>query len=132
MNEHDIRFMQRALELARKGVGLTSPNPTVGCVIVHNGQIVGEGFHQYDKRDHAEIVALKAAGERARGATAYVTLEPCNHFGRTGPCTEALINAGISRVVAAAQDPNPKVAGRGSDVLPSAGGSGDTRACATQ
>ena len=89
MNEHDIRFIERALELARKGVGLASPNPTVGCVIVgngvHGGQIVGEGFHQYDRRDHAEIVALKTAGERARGATAYVTLEPCNTTGRTGP-----------------------------------------------
>jgi diaminohydroxyphosphoribosylaminopyrimidine deaminase/5-amino-6-(5-phosphoribosylamino)uracil reductase len=117
MNEHDIRFMQRALELARKGVGLSSPNPTVGCVIVHNGQIVGEGFHHYDKLDHAEIVTLKAAGEKARGATAYVTLEPCNITGRTGPCTAALIGAGISRVVAAAQDPNPKVAGRGLEAL---------------
>jgi diaminohydroxyphosphoribosylaminopyrimidine deaminase / 5-amino-6-(5-phosphoribosylamino)uracil reductase len=121
MNEHDIRFMQRALELARKGIGLASPNPTVGCVVVgngaQNGQIVGEGFHQYDWRDHAEIVALKTAGERARGATAYVTLEPCNIGGRTGPCTEALIKAGIARVVAATQDPNPKVAGRGFDAL---------------
>src|SRR5258707_13713565 len=106
MNEHDIRFMQRALELARKGVGLTNPNPTVGCVIVHNGQIVGEGFHQYDSRGHAEIVALKAAGEKTRGATAYVTLEPCNNIGRTGPCTVALLDAGISRVVSATRDPN--------------------------
>jgi diaminohydroxyphosphoribosylaminopyrimidine deaminase/5-amino-6-(5-phosphoribosylamino)uracil reductase len=117
MNEHDIRFMQRALELARNGVGLASPNPTVGCVIVRNAQIVGEGFHQYDKRDHAEIVALKTAVEKARGATTYVTLEPCNITGRTGPCTAALIGAGISRVVAAAQDPNPKVAGRGLKAL---------------
>jgi diaminohydroxyphosphoribosylaminopyrimidine deaminase/5-amino-6-(5-phosphoribosylamino)uracil reductase len=121
MSEHDIRFMQHALELARKGVGLASPNPTVGCVIVHNGQIVGEGFHQYDKRDHAEIVALKTAGEKVRGATAYVTLEPCNTTGRTGPCTTALLNAGISRVVAATQDPNPKVAGRGLEALRAAG-----------
>src|SRR5712671_7299730 len=117
MNEHDIRFMQRALKLARKGVGLTSPNPTVGCVIVHNGQIVGEGYHQYDSRDHAEIVALKAAGEKARGATAYVTLEPCNITGRTGPCTEAIIAAGIRRVVAAMQDPNPATSGRGFERL---------------
>src|SRR5246500_1398950 len=121
MNEHDIRFMQHALELARKGVGLASPNPTVGCVIVHNGQIVGEGFHQYDKRDHAEIVALKTAVEKARGATIYVTLEPCSITGRTGPCTAALIGAGISRVVAATQDPNPKVAGRGLEALRAAG-----------
>jgi diaminohydroxyphosphoribosylaminopyrimidine deaminase/5-amino-6-(5-phosphoribosylamino)uracil reductase len=129
MNEHDIRFMQRALELARKGVGLASSNPTVGCVIVHNGQIVGEGFHQYDKRDHAEIVALKMAGEKARGATAYVTLEPCNITGRTGPCTAALLNAGISGVVAATQDPNPKVVGRGLDALRAAGVSVDTGVC---
>src|SRR5437588_9935006 len=109
--------MQHALALARKGIGLVSPNPVVGCVIVREGQIVGEGFHQYDWRDHAEIVALKTAGERARGATAYVTLEPCNTTGRTGPCAQALVKAGIARVVAATQDPNPKVAGRGFDVL---------------
>ena len=129
MNEHDIRFMQRALELARNGVGLASPNPTVGCVIVHNGQIVGEGFHLYDKRDHAEIVALKTAGEKAHGATAYVTLEPCNISGRTGPCTAALISAGISRVVAATQDPNPKIAGRGLEMLRAAGTIADFGVC---
>src|SRR5262249_28112284 len=120
MNDHDIRFMQRALELARKGVGLASPNPTVGCVVVNNGLVVGEGFHQYDWVDHAEIVALKAAGEKARGATAYVTLEPCNHTGRTGPCTQGLINAGVARVVAAIRDPNRKVAGGGLEMLRSA------------
>jgi diaminohydroxyphosphoribosylaminopyrimidine deaminase / 5-amino-6-(5-phosphoribosylamino)uracil reductase len=113
VNEHDIRFMQHALELARKGTGLASPNPTVGCVIVRDGQIVGESFHQYEWRDHAEIVALKSAGERARGATLYVTLEPCNHTGRTGPCTEAIIGAGVHRVVAAMEDPNPINSGRG-------------------
>jgi diaminohydroxyphosphoribosylaminopyrimidine deaminase/5-amino-6-(5-phosphoribosylamino)uracil reductase len=129
MNEHDIRFMQRALELARHGVGFSSPNPTVGCVIVHGSQIVGEGFHQYDERNHAEIVALKMAGERARGASAYATLEPCNITGRTGPCTTALIDAGVSRVVAATQDPNPKVAGRGLDALRAAGVSVDTGVC---
>lgn len=117
MNDHDIRFMQRALDLARKGVGLASPNPAVGCVIVNNGYIVGEGFHQYDWREHAEIVALKTAGEKAWAATAYVTLEPCNFTGRTGPCTQALVNAGIARVVAATRDPNPKVSGRGLDAL---------------
>ena len=121
MNEHDIRFMQRALELARNGIGLASPNPTVGCVIVsgenHKAQIIGEGFHRYDSRDHAEIVALRNAGDRSRGATAYVTLEPCNVTGRTGPCAEALLKAGIVRVVAATQDPNPKVAGRGLEAL---------------
>src|SRR5207244_13617526 len=83
-SSHDQHFMQHALALARKGVGLASPNPMVGCVIVREGQIVGEGFHQYEWRDHAEIVALKSAGEKARGATLYVTLEPCNHTGRTG------------------------------------------------
>src|SRR5215831_11007894 len=113
--------MQRALELARKGVGLASPNPTVGCVIVRDGQIVGEGFHQYEWRDHAEIVALKSAGSKARGGTLYVSLEPCNHTGRTGPCSEAIIAAGVSRVVAAIEDPNPKTSGRGFERLRSAG-----------
>jgi diaminohydroxyphosphoribosylaminopyrimidine deaminase / 5-amino-6-(5-phosphoribosylamino)uracil reductase len=113
--------MQHALTLARKGIGLASPNPIVGCVIVREGQIVGEGFHQYDWRDHAEIVALKSAGERARGATLYVTLEPCNHTGRTGPCTEAIIAAGIQRVVAAMDDPNPVNSGRGFERLRAAG-----------
>ena len=109
--------MRHALELARKGVGLASPNPTVGCVIVHDGEIVGEGFHQYESRDHAEIVALKSAKERARGATLYVTLEPCSHQGRTGPCTEAIIAAGLERVVAALEDPNPVSSGRGFERL---------------
>jgi diaminohydroxyphosphoribosylaminopyrimidine deaminase/5-amino-6-(5-phosphoribosylamino)uracil reductase len=113
VDAHDIRFMQHALALARKGIGLASPNPQVGCVIVRDGQIVGEGFHQYEWRDHAEIVALKSAGEKARGATLYVNLEPCNHTGRTGPCTEAIIAAGAQRVVAAMQDPNPATSGRG-------------------
>src|SRR5215468_5093390 len=121
MNDHDIRFMQRALELARKGVGLASPNPTVGCVIVNDGQIVGEGFHQYDWRDHAEIVALKSAKERARGATLYVTLEPCSRTGRTGPCTDAIISAGVRRVVAAIEDPNPLNASHGFERLGLAG-----------
>src|SRR5260370_34928772 len=105
--------MQHALALARKGTALASPNPMVGCVIVREGQIVGEGFHQYQLRDHAEIVALKSAREKARGATLYVNLEPCNHTGRTGPCTEAIIAAGVHRVVAAMQDPNPATSGRG-------------------
>src|SRR6184192_1646963 len=109
--------MEHALGLARKGIGLASPNPTVGCVIVRDGQIVGEGFHQYEWRDHAEIVALKSAGEKARGATLYVTLEPCNHKGRTGPCTEAIIAAGVQRVVAAMQDPNPVNSGLGFELL---------------
>src|SRR6266404_2669245 len=109
--------MEHALGLARKSVGLASPNPHVGCVIVRDGQIVGEGFHQYEWRDHAEVVALKSAGEKARGATLYVSLEPCNHTGRTGPCTEAIIAAGVRRVVAAMQDPNPATSGRGFERL---------------
>ena len=113
--------MDHALDLARKGVGLASPNPTVGCVVVRDGEIVGQGFHQYDYRDHAEVVALKAAGNKAQDATLYVTLEPCNHTGRTGPCTEAIIAAGIHRVVAAMQDPNPATEGRGFERLRSAG-----------
>ena len=113
--------MEHALDLARKGVGMASPNPTVGCVLVKDGNIVGEGFHQYDWRDHAEVVALKQAGTQAKGATAYVTLEPCNHTGRTGPCSEALIAAGVSRVVGAMQDPNPKMAGAGFERLRGAG-----------
>jgi len=121
VNEHDIRFVQHALALARKGIGLASPNPLVGCVIVRNGEIVGEGFHQYDRRDHAEVIALKSAGEKARGATLYVSLEPCNHTGRTGPCTEAVIKAGVARVVMATRDKNAKVTGAGMERLQSAG-----------
>jgi diaminohydroxyphosphoribosylaminopyrimidine deaminase/5-amino-6-(5-phosphoribosylamino)uracil reductase len=121
VNEHDIRLMHHALELARKGVALTSPNPTVGCVIVRDGKIVGEGFHQYERRDHAEIAALESAKERARGAVLYVTLEPCSHQGRTGPCTEAIIAAGVARVVAAIEDPNPVSSGRGFERLRQAG-----------
>jgi diaminohydroxyphosphoribosylaminopyrimidine deaminase/5-amino-6-(5-phosphoribosylamino)uracil reductase len=121
VNNHDLHFMEHALDLARKGVGLASPNPTVGCVLVKDGAIVGDGFHQFAWRDHAEIVALKQAGERARGATLYVTLEPCNHTGRTGPCAEAIITAGISRVVAGMEDPNPKTRGSGFTRLRGAG-----------
>src|SRR4030088_2851006 len=113
--------MQHALALARKGTGLASPNPMVGCVIVREGQIVGEGFHQYEWRHHAEVVARQSAGEKARGATLYVTLEPCNHTGRTGPCTEAIIAAGVQRVVAAMDDPNPVNSGRGFERLRAAG-----------
>src|SRR2546425_974831 len=113
--------MQHALALARKGTGLASPNPMVGCVIVREGQIVGEGFHQYEWRDHAEIVALKSVGQKARGSTLYVTLEPCNHTRRTGPCTEAIIAAGVQRVVAAVDDPNPVNSGRGFGRLRAAG-----------
>jgi diaminohydroxyphosphoribosylaminopyrimidine deaminase/5-amino-6-(5-phosphoribosylamino)uracil reductase len=118
--------MQRALELARRGIAVTSPNPAVGCVILDcAGQLAGEGWHEYDLVDHAEIAALKVTAQHAspslRGGTAYVTLEPCNHTGRTGPCTEALIAAGLARVVAATIDPNPAVAGHGLDHLRGAG-----------
>jgi diaminohydroxyphosphoribosylaminopyrimidine deaminase/5-amino-6-(5-phosphoribosylamino)uracil reductase len=105
--------MARALELARRGIALSHPNPTVGAVLVKGQRIIGEGFHVYDNRDHAEILALKQAGKKARGATLYVTLEPCCITGRTGPCTKAIIAAEVKRVVAAMKDPNPAVAGRG-------------------
>ena len=117
----DYRQMTRALTLARRGLYGTDPNPRVGCVLVKDGRIVGEGWHQRAGEAHAEVIALDAAGERARGATAYVTLEPCCHQGRTPPCTDALLNAGIARLVAAMSDPNPQVAGRGLDILRAAG-----------
>ncbi len=119
--DDDLRWMRRALELAEQSVGLASPNPAVGCVLVLDGELVGEGFHAYDRLDHAEVVALKQAGAHALGATAYVTLEPCSHRGRTGPCADALIAAGIRRVVVATQDPNPIVRGRGMAKLLAAG-----------
>ena len=124
--ERDYYWMRRALELARRGIGVSSPNPAVGCVILDRaGQVVGEGWHEYDLVDHAEVVALteakQHAGDRLRGGTAYVTLEPCNHTGRTPPCTHALIGAGLGRVVAATIDPNPNVAGHGLETLRAAG-----------
>lgn len=120
-SETDRRYMSRALELAQRGLYTTTPNPRVGCVLVREGDIVGEGWHARTGEAHAEVHALSAAGERAQGATAYVTLEPCAHHGRTPPCTQALIAAQITRVVAAMQDPNPLVAGRGLDALRTAG-----------
>jgi diaminohydroxyphosphoribosylaminopyrimidine deaminase/5-amino-6-(5-phosphoribosylamino)uracil reductase len=96
MPDIDQQWMERALQQTEKSVGLASPNPAVGCVVVRGEDVVGEGFHEYDRRDHAEIVALKQAGPLAHGATAYVTLEPCSHQGRTGPCADALIAAGIT------------------------------------
>jgi len=105
--------MDEALDLARRGLGCTSPNPAVGAVLVKSGEVVGRGFHTYAQRKHAEILALDQAGERARDATLYITLEPCSHHGRTPPCADALVNAGVTRVVAAMEDPNPLVAGKG-------------------
>ena len=121
ISEADQLHIARALELARRGAALAHPNPRVGCLIVKGGRVVGEGFHAYDRRDHAEIVALRDAGSKALGATLYVTLEPCSTTGRTGPCTKAIIRAGVARVVAAMQDPNPAVAGRGFAELRRAG-----------
>lgn len=120
-NLNDEKFMKRALDLAIKALGRTSPNPLVGCVIVKGEQVVGEGYHLKAGTPHAEVHALAAAGERAGDATAYVTLEPCSHFGRTPPCAEALIRAGVKRVVVAMNDPNPLVSGRGIALLREAG-----------
>ncbi len=117
----DAKMMARAIRLAEKGQFLTRPNPRVGCVISKDNQIVGEGYHQLFGSAHAEVNALKQAGNKAQGATAYVTLEPCSHFGKTGPCASALIDAGIKKVVCAMGDPNPSVNGQGFERLRSAG-----------
>jgi diaminohydroxyphosphoribosylaminopyrimidine deaminase/5-amino-6-(5-phosphoribosylamino)uracil reductase len=117
----DQQHMSEALRLAEKGLFTATPNPRVGCVIVRDGQAVGAGWHEKTGGPHAEVLALRAAGERARGATAYVSLEPCSHHGRTPPCVDALIEAGIARVVAAMQDPNSQVAGSGFAALRAAG-----------
>jgi diaminohydroxyphosphoribosylaminopyrimidine deaminase / 5-amino-6-(5-phosphoribosylamino)uracil reductase len=119
--DFDSRMMQKCLQLARRALGKTSPNPLVGGVIVKDGEIIGEGFHPRAGEPHAEVFALRAAGENARGATAYVSLEPCNHYGRTPPCTEALIAAGVTKVVVGMVDPNPLVAGGGITRLRDAG-----------
>jgi diaminohydroxyphosphoribosylaminopyrimidine deaminase/5-amino-6-(5-phosphoribosylamino)uracil reductase len=116
-----LPYLAEALDLARQGAGRTSPNPAVGAVLVRDGEVVGRGFHTWSHVKHAEIVALEQAGERARGATLYTTLEPCSHQGRTGSCAEALIGAGVARVVTIHQDPNPLVAGRGLALLLGAG-----------
>ena len=113
--------MSRALQLAQRGLYTTAPNPRVGCVVVRDGQTVGEGWHERAGEPHAEVMALRAAGEAARNATVYVSLEPCSHHGRTPPCADALVCAGVARVVAAMQDPNPKVAGGGLKRLRAAG-----------
>ncbi len=120
-SRHDQQMMSRAIHLAKKGIFTTAPNPNVGCVIVNNGEIVGEGFHLRAGEPHAEVHALRMAGSKAAGSVAYVTLEPCSHYGRTPPCSLALIEAGVSKVICAMQDPNPKVAGRGINMLRSAG-----------
>ncbi len=117
----DYRYMARALALARHGLYHTDPNPRVGCVLVKDGTVVGEGWHARAGEAHAEVNALDVAGDRARGATAYVTLEPCCHQGRTPPCTDALLKAGITRLVATLSDPNPQVAGKGFTILRDAG-----------
>lgn len=121
VSNDDHRFMARAVQLAERGLFTTDPNPRVGCVLVKAGEIVGEGWHQRAGEPHAEINALQAAGTLTKGVTAYITLEPCCHHGRTPPCSEALIAAGVSRVVVAMEDPNPQVAGQGLAQLQKAG-----------
>lgn len=119
--DSDLHFMQQALRLAQRAVGQTRPNPLVGCVIVQDGRVVGKGYHHRAGEPHAEVLALRQAGQAAAGATVYVTLEPCSHHGRTPPCADALIQAGVGRVVAALSDPNPRVAGSGLQRLQAAG-----------
>jgi diaminohydroxyphosphoribosylaminopyrimidine deaminase/5-amino-6-(5-phosphoribosylamino)uracil reductase len=122
LRNHDELFMKQALDLARQGIGLASPNPCVGAVIVdERGRIVGRGSHTYQGRKHAEILAIEQAGDKARGNTLYINLEPCSHVGRTGPCADAVIEAGIQRVVASMRDPNPQVSGQGLARLRAAG-----------
>lgn len=121
LSPDDLFWMRRAIELARLGQYSTKPNPNVGCVIVKDAQLLGEGFHPRAGQPHAEVFALRQAGEQARGATAYVTLEPCAHYGRTPPCAKALVDAGVVKVVVACPDPNPLVAGKGVQILKDAG-----------
>jgi diaminohydroxyphosphoribosylaminopyrimidine deaminase/5-amino-6-(5-phosphoribosylamino)uracil reductase len=121
VEDDDIRWMRRALELAARGIGETNPNPVVGCVLAREGRVVGEGYHRRAGGPHAEVVALRRAGEAARGSTAYVSLEPCSHEGRTAACAPLLVAGGVRRVVTAFRDPNPKVSGRGLAVLRRAG-----------
>lgn len=121
MQNSDQIWMQRAIALARAGQYTTKPNPNVGCVIVKDGNLVGEGFHPKAGQPHAEVFALGAAGQQAQGATAYVTLEPCAHYGRTPPCAKGLVEAGVAKVVVACPDPNPLVAGKGVHILRNAG-----------
>jgi diaminohydroxyphosphoribosylaminopyrimidine deaminase / 5-amino-6-(5-phosphoribosylamino)uracil reductase len=128
----DLRFMQLALALGRRGQGRTWPNPAVGAVIVKDGVIVGRGWTQPGGRPHAEVEALRRAGDAARGATLYVTLEPCSHFGRSPPCADAVVAAGLARVVSAIEDPNPEVAGKGHAKLRAAGIAVDIGLCAAE
>jgi diaminohydroxyphosphoribosylaminopyrimidine deaminase/5-amino-6-(5-phosphoribosylamino)uracil reductase len=121
LSPQDFDFMARAFRLAERGLYTTMPNPRVGCVLVKDGEVIGEGWHERAGEPHAEVNALIHAGERVRGATAYVSLEPCSHTGRTGPCSQALIDAGISRVVYAMEDPNPLVSGRGIAIMRAGG-----------
>jgi diaminohydroxyphosphoribosylaminopyrimidine deaminase/5-amino-6-(5-phosphoribosylamino)uracil reductase len=121
MLEAEKVIMKRALELARRGAGLVSPNPMVGAVLVKEGRVIGEGYHRYDRLKHAESYAIEAAGAEARGSTLYCTLEPCCHHGRTAPCTDALIEAGIARAIIATKDPDPRVNGKGIQQLREAG-----------
>jgi len=130
--QEDVRYMRRALRLAVKGLRGCPPNPAVGCLIVKEGRVIGEGFHARAGEPHAEVMALREAGAEARGATAYVTLEPCSHHGRTPPCAPALVEAGVERVVAAVRDPNPCVAGRGLAILRGAGITVDESVCEPQ
>ena len=118
---NDLRYISRALELARAGVGLVSPGALVGAVIVNHGRVVGEGYYQYDHKKHAEILAIEKAGSKARGGTLYLNLEPCSHFGRTPPCADRVVESGIRRVVCSMADPNPRIAGRGFRKLRTAG-----------
>lgn len=132
LNANDVTFMQRAIALAEIGRYTTAPNPNVGAVIVKHQQIVGEGYHRQAGGPHAEVFALRQAADAARGATCYVTLEPCSHYGRTPPCALALIEAGVQRVVIAMQDPNPQVAGRGIQLLQDAGIEVEVGLCAAE
>lgn len=125
----DQYWMQQAIELARLGQYSTKPNPNVGCVIVKDGQLIGEGYHPKAGQPHAEVFALRQAGEHAKGATAYVTLEPCAHYGRTPPCAEALVKTQVKKVVVACSDPNPLVAGKGVQILQAAGIEVETGLC---
>lgn len=125
----DQIWMQRAIHLAQQGQYSTRPNPNVGCVIVKDGKVVGEGFHPRAGQPHAEVFAIRQAGELTQGATAYVTLEPCAHYGRTPPCAKGLVEAGIAQVIVACSDPNPLVAGKGIQILQEAGIQVSTGVC---